>query len=207
MKRFLFSTILIFAICTTLPGLAQKPGLPYDRFTGEITQTNLVQTSLSKDKAYTLIKAWIYKTFPNYREVVKVEDMSWGRLVFQDREPVLSAHFKSFSYRVTIDIKDGSYTCTINNVKTLSDGAAVYTSADLDFSTMGMYGQDIDDIGREMSVTRNKKELAKLHKERSVLKSFLRDYHKSHCTMNAQFNMIQSGLRGAVFGTSSLASK
>ncbi|MCF0041283.1 DUF4468 domain-containing protein [Dyadobacter fanqingshengii] len=205
MKRFLFSTTLIFSLHLITPGFAQKPGLPYNRFTGEITQTQVVKTDQSRDKAFSAIKAWISKTYPNYREVVRAEDMSSGRIIIQDREPINSNRFKSFSYRVTIDVKDGHYTCTINNVKTLSLGSAAYASADMDFSNMGMYGQDIDDISRQISITKNKKALAKLYKNRSVLKSLLSDYDKSHYKMSAQFNMIQTGLLEAVSGTSSLA--
>ncbi|SKB80265.1 DUF4468 domain-containing protein [Dyadobacter psychrophilus] len=205
MKRFLFSTTLIFSLHLFTPGFAQKPGLPYNRFTGEITQTKTVQTGQSRDKTFSAIKGWITKTYPNYREVVRAEDMSSGHFIIQDREPIVSERFKSFSYRVTIDVKDGNYTCTINNVKTLSPGSATYMSADMDFSNMGMYGQDIDDTSRQISITKNKKVLAKLYKKRRVLKSFLLDYNKSHNKMCLQFNMIQNGILEAVSGVSSLA--
>ena len=207
MKRFLFSTIFIFSLHLITPGFAQKPGLPYNRFTGEITQTKTVQTGQSRDKTFGAIKGWITRTYPNYREVVRAEDMSSGRFVLQDREPIISGQFKSFSYRVTLDVKDGYYTCTINNVKTLSSGSAAYTSADMDFSNMGMYGQDIDDISRQISITKNKKVLAKLYKKRHALKSLLSDYNKSHHKMDLQFSTIQNGILEAVSGTSSLAAK
>ncbi|MCF0050517.1 DUF4468 domain-containing protein [Dyadobacter sp. LJ53] len=207
MKRFLFSTTLIFSLLLVAPGFAQKSGLPYNRFTGEITQTKTVQTGQSKDKTFNVIKSWISRTYPNYREVVMAEDISSGRFVIQDHEPIVSERFKFFSYRVTIDVKDGNYSCTINNVRTLSSGSSAYTSADMDFSNIGKYGQHIDDIGWQISITKNKKDLAKLYKKRRALKSHLADYNKSHCKMDQQFTFIQNGLLEAVSGAGSLAAK
>jgi hypothetical protein len=141
-----------------------------------------------------------------YQEISESQTSN-PQLVLQDTEPITSARFKSFSYRVIIDIKDGNYTCTINNVRTLSPGAEAYISADQDFSNMGMYGQDIDDIDREISITKDKKALAKLYDERRTLKLFLRDYDKSHCVMDMHFTMIQNGIQQSVTGSGSLASK
>lgn len=205
MKRNLLSTILIVLFLLPQSGHAQKPGLPYNRFTGEITQTKFVQTGQSREKTYNAVKTWITKKFPNHREVIKIDEAGWGRIVFQHHEPIPSQRFKSFSYRVTLDIKDGSYSCTINNVKTLSPGSTVYQSADVDFSNMGTYGQDIDDIDREISITKNKKDLEKLYEERRTLKSFLREYDKSHNVMDVHFTMIQNGIFDATTGGNSLA--
>jgi hypothetical protein len=207
MKHCLLSATFVFTLLFARAGYAQKSGLPYDRFTGEITQTNIVQSRQTKEKIFHAIKAWIVKTYPNHREIVRTENMNTGRIVFEDVEPISSPSFKSFSYVVTIDVKDGGFSCKINKVKTLSAGSAAYTSADMDFSTMGVYGQDIDDLDREISITRNKKELAKLERERHTIKSFLRDYDKSHSAMNTQFEMIQNGIRRAVLTGSSLAAK
>ncbi|MCE7066946.1 DUF4468 domain-containing protein [Dyadobacter sp. CY326] len=207
MKQFLPSTILSIFLLFAQQSHAQKAGLPYNRFTGEITQTKFVQTGQSREKSYNAIKAWIVKKYPNHRQLIRIDDAGSGQLVLQDTEPISSAKFKSFSYRVNIDIKDGNYTCTINTVKTLSPGADSYVTADQDFSNMGMYGQDIDDIDREISITKDKKELAKLFNERRVLTSFLRDYHKSHYVMDLHFTMIQNGIYQSVAGAGSLAAK
>jgi hypothetical protein len=207
MKYPLLSTLFIVALNLFKPSFAQKSGLPYDRFTGEITQTKSVQTGQSRDKAFSAARAWIRRTYPNYREVIRVEDAGLGRIVFQDQEPIVSESFKSFSYRVQVDIKDGFYNCTINNVKTRNAVSADYTSADADFSNIGMYGKHIDDIGREISITKSKKAKAKLYQQRRNIKSVLQDYHKSHYLMDLQFTMIQNGLREAVLGPGSLAAK
>ena len=205
MKRNILSTILIVLFLLPRTGSAQKPGLPYNRFTGEITQTKSVETGQSREKTYNAVKTWITKKYPNHREVIKIDEAGWGRIVFQHHEPIPSQRFKSFSYRVTLDIKDGSYSCTINNVKTLIHGSTAYQSADADFSNMGTYGQDIDDIDREISITKNKKELEKLYEERRTLKSFLREYDKSHNVMDVHFTMIQNGIFDATTGGNSLA--
>jgi hypothetical protein len=205
MNQLLYSTFFIGILLFPATGSAQKPGLPYNRFTGEITQTKFVETGQSREKTYNAVKSWITRKYPNHREVIKIDQAGWGKIVFQHHEPIASQRFKSFSYRVTLEIKDGNYTCTINNVKTLSPGSTVYSSADMDFSNMGTFGKDIDDIDREISITKDKKELAKLYEERRTLKSFLSDYDKSHNVMDNHFTMIQNGIFGAVTGSNSLA--
>jgi hypothetical protein len=207
MKHSLLSTLLIVLLCFPEPASAQKAGLPYNRFTGEITQTKVVQTGQSKAKTCQALRSWIFKTYPNYREIMKVDDPGTGKIVYQDKEPIVSEKFKSFSYRVSIDVKDGLYSCTIDQVRTLGPGSTEFTSADMDFPTIGIFKKDLDDVERDISYTTNKRELAKLYKERRTLKSFLLDYHKSHQTMLSQFNMIQNGLRLAVNGMGPLAAK
>ena len=205
MNRLLFSTLLALLFLGNKPSQAQKPGLPYNRFTGEITQTKLVETGQSREKTYKAIRCWILKKYPNHREIIKIDEPGPGKIVLQDSDPIAAGRFKSITYKIHIDIKDGSYSCTINNVMTLTPGTNVYRSADQDFSRMGMYGKDIDDIDREISITRNKKQRAKLYQKRQFFKSLLADYDKSHVAMDIQFTRIQNSIFEATNANDSLA--
>jgi hypothetical protein len=188
---------LSLIIWTPIFGLAQKPELSYNKFTGEITQTRIVDMGKDQLVAFRNVRAWLTQKYSNYWEIIKVSDLDRGKIVYHGSESVYTPGFDAFSYRVTVDIKDNQYSCTIDQVKTKQSGSKVYESSDMDFSTIHTYKRRIADIDVRKTLRKGKAEQTRLNRERWAKTSYLENLAKMHDIMAYQFERIQVEVRNA----------
>ncbi|WAC14657.1 DUF4468 domain-containing protein [Dyadobacter pollutisoli] len=189
--------LLSMMLLTSLIGTAQKPELTYNKFTGEISQTRVVDMGRAPAVAFRNVRAWLTQKYSNYWEVIKVSDPDRGKIVYHGSEPVYTQGFEAFSYRVIVDLKDNKYSCTIDQVKARPTGSKVFVSSDMDFSTIYTYQKRIADIDVAKTLRKGKAEQTRLNQERSAKVTYLENLAKMHDIMAYHFNRIQWELRNA----------
>jgi hypothetical protein len=195
MKTLLpFLSLIVF---TSFSGLAQKPELSYNKFTGEVTQTRVVDMSKDHLVVFRNVRTWLTQKYSNYWEIIKVSDADRGKIVYNSSESVYTPGFDAFSYRVTVDIKDNQYSCTIDQVKTKQSGSKDYVSSDMDFSTIHTYRRRIADIDVAKMIRKGKTEQSRLNRERWSKTSYLENLAKMHDIMAYQFDRVQIEVRNA----------
>jgi hypothetical protein len=155
--------LLSLILFISLTGLAQKPELTYNKFSGEISQTRIVDMGREPTVAFRNVRTWLTQKYSNYWEIIKVSDQDRGKIVYHGSESVYTQGFEAFSYRVTVDIRDNKYSCTIDQVKTRQTGSKDFVSSDMDFSTIYTYKKRIADIDVAKTLRKSKAEQSRLN--------------------------------------------
>jgi len=203
MKIFLMTLFIAISIITE--SYSQKKfSPPYNEITGEITQTKIVETGKNKDATFNLVRAFLAKKYPSYKDMVQVEDLNSGQIIFSGAEPIYKGRFDSFSFATTVDIKDGKYRCVIDNVKVREKGSAHYSTFSISHSMIKKYDKEIEDLEYLISTTKKKRELSSLNEDLAIKNSFRSDYIEAHHMMALRFDIIQLGMQDAVLPVKSI---
>lgn len=119
--------ILLLFLVLLLPVLAHSQSTDVNKFplnaNGQIEFTEVVNTSLTKDKLYYNAQDWIAKTFGDYKKVIQFEDKENGKLIMKGISNVdyiarndVSVFKESMDYTITIECKDNKFRYKIEDI-------------------------------------------------------------------------------------------
>ncbi|MDF7813335.1 DUF4468 domain-containing protein [Hymenobacter sp. YC55] len=134
MKSIIIASWLLLSSVGLYAQTSASPTLPVDTETKRVTYTGVVAVDgVSQNELYTRAKLWLFLTFDEAKDVVKVDEKDAGLLIIRAYTdlPVRSSQSdfeptnREVGYTMMLNFKDGRYKYTLTNYNLVVEGRTI----------------------------------------------------------------------------------